>query len=170
MSDQDQDGVPDQFDAAPHDPEDRDNFEDCDGIPDVDNDGDGVWDVHDTEPNRPGNPDIASRKDWNPYNIPANEPQTEGGQRNQRTAYPPSSQARQTPKFYPAATTPSASSNLPSTTASAFAAAQSATPSESVPMRTMIMTAFLIFTTAPLTLRKFSTITLIKTVSPTARV
>lgn len=51
--DTDGDGVQDRFDGAPNDPEDRDRFQDFDGIPDPDNDNDGILDGQDDEPNRP---------------------------------------------------------------------------------------------------------------------
>jgi outer membrane protein OmpA-like peptidoglycan-associated protein len=38
-------------DKAPNDPEDLDGFEDEDGVPDVDNDKDGILDVNDAAPN-----------------------------------------------------------------------------------------------------------------------
>ncbi|MCA9659595.1 MAG: hypothetical protein KC486_14715 [Myxococcales bacterium] len=44
--DRDSDGVPDFVDACPDLPEDRDDFEDDDGCPDRDNDGDGIPDAH----------------------------------------------------------------------------------------------------------------------------
>ncbi len=52
--DRDGDGVPDDTDKCPDDPEDRDGFEDDDGCPDPDNDGDGVLDTQDKCPNVPG--------------------------------------------------------------------------------------------------------------------
>ncbi|MCD6496730.1 MAG: OmpA family protein [Deltaproteobacteria bacterium] len=44
MLDDDGDGVPDSLDRCPHQPEDKDGFQDQDGCPDPDNDGDGVCD------------------------------------------------------------------------------------------------------------------------------
>ena len=49
--DRDGDGVSDDRDRCPDDPEDRDGFEDEDGCPDPDNDGDGIRDVDDRCPN-----------------------------------------------------------------------------------------------------------------------
>jgi outer membrane protein OmpA-like peptidoglycan-associated protein len=47
LSDDDNDGVPNDLDKCPAEPEDRDGFEDADGCPDVDNDKDGILDVAD---------------------------------------------------------------------------------------------------------------------------
>jgi hypothetical protein len=52
--DKDHDGVPDDVDQCPTDPEDRDGFEDSDGCPDVDNDDDGIVDKEDACPNVAG--------------------------------------------------------------------------------------------------------------------
>lgn len=51
--DADEDGVPDNDDMCPCAPEDRDQFEDEDGCPDVDNDQDHLLDVCDACPNEP---------------------------------------------------------------------------------------------------------------------
>jgi outer membrane protein OmpA-like peptidoglycan-associated protein len=51
--DRDGDGIPDDVDKCPDDPEDKDGFEDQDGCPDPDNDGDGIPDVKDACPNEP---------------------------------------------------------------------------------------------------------------------
>jgi hypothetical protein len=51
--DADGDGVGDQQDACPSEPEDRDGYQDEDGCPDVDNDGDGLNDDVDKCPNDP---------------------------------------------------------------------------------------------------------------------
>jgi outer membrane protein OmpA-like peptidoglycan-associated protein len=51
--DTDGDGILDDDDACPKDPEDFDGFEDEDGCPDLDNDGDGILDVNDACPNEP---------------------------------------------------------------------------------------------------------------------
>ena len=48
--DRDGDGLLDNVDACPDDPEDRDGFEDANGCPDPDNDNDGVVDIHDQCP------------------------------------------------------------------------------------------------------------------------
>jgi len=71
--DQDWDGVPDNKDRCPRQPEDRDGFEDEDGCPDPDNDKDGVPDAKDHCPLEPedrdgfqdddGCPDLDNDKD-----------------------------------------------------------------------------------------------------------
>ncbi len=55
--DTDGDGILDSEDACPRDPEDRDEFQDDDGCPDLDNDQDGVLDVDDRCPLEPGVPE-----------------------------------------------------------------------------------------------------------------
>ena len=45
--DKDADGIADDQDQCPDEPEDADDFQDDDGCPDPDNDGDGVLDVDD---------------------------------------------------------------------------------------------------------------------------
>ena len=50
-TDRDGDGIIDRTDACPSEAEDRDNFEDRDGCPDLDNDGDEIADVDDGCPN-----------------------------------------------------------------------------------------------------------------------
>ncbi len=52
--DTDGDGIPDDIDRCPLDPEDKDGFQDEDGCPDPDNDGDGIVDALDACPNNPG--------------------------------------------------------------------------------------------------------------------
>lgn len=52
-ADRDGDGILDDVDGCPDDPEDKDGFEDDDGCPDPDNDGDGVLDVDDECPDDP---------------------------------------------------------------------------------------------------------------------
>lgn len=47
ITDRDGDGIDDDQDACPDDPEDRDGFEDSDGCPDNDNDQDGIADADD---------------------------------------------------------------------------------------------------------------------------
>jgi hypothetical protein len=54
VGDRDGDGIPDDVDKCPDDPEDFDGFEDADGCPDPDNDRDGIPDVDDKCPNLPG--------------------------------------------------------------------------------------------------------------------
>ncbi len=51
--DRDGDGIPDDVDKCPNEPEDFDGFEDEDGCPDPDNDKDGIPDVVDKCPNEP---------------------------------------------------------------------------------------------------------------------
>ena len=54
--DRDGDGIPDDRDRCPNEPEDFDMFEDDDGCPDPDNDHDGVADADDACPYTPGPP------------------------------------------------------------------------------------------------------------------
>jgi Outer membrane protein and related peptidoglycan-associated (lipo)proteins len=54
MGDRDGDGIKDDVDKCPDDPEDWDGFEDEDGCPDPDNDKDGIPDELDACPNEPG--------------------------------------------------------------------------------------------------------------------
>ena len=56
-ADSDHDGVPDDVDRCPDQPEDRDGFQDEDGCPDPDNDNDGIPDVNDKCPNEPEDKD-----------------------------------------------------------------------------------------------------------------
>jgi len=56
-TDKDRDGTIDDIDDAPYKPEDKDGFEDSDGIPDPDNDGDGVPDERDDAPSEPEDTD-----------------------------------------------------------------------------------------------------------------
>jgi outer membrane protein OmpA-like peptidoglycan-associated protein len=53
-TDRDGDGIPDDIDKCPDEPEDKDGWQDADGCPDPDNDGDGVLDPLDKCPNTPG--------------------------------------------------------------------------------------------------------------------
>jgi outer membrane protein OmpA-like peptidoglycan-associated protein len=52
VADDDRDGVPDDQDECPGEPEDFDGYQDTDGCPDYDNDGDGVQDLSDQCPNQ----------------------------------------------------------------------------------------------------------------------
>jgi outer membrane protein OmpA-like peptidoglycan-associated protein len=52
--DTDADGTPDDIDRCPLDPEDKDQFQDEDGCPDADNDGDGIVDKADACPGEAG--------------------------------------------------------------------------------------------------------------------
>jgi OOP family OmpA-OmpF porin len=56
-ADRDHDGIPDDVDRCPDQPEDMDGFQDSDGCPDLDNDGDGVPDALDKCPNEPEDKD-----------------------------------------------------------------------------------------------------------------
>jgi outer membrane protein OmpA-like peptidoglycan-associated protein len=53
IMDRDGDGIPDELDKCPDEPEDKDGFEDEDGCPDPDNDKDGIPDTADACPNEP---------------------------------------------------------------------------------------------------------------------
>ena len=55
--DRDGDGIPDNIDKCPDQPEDFDGFQDQDGCPDLDNDGDGIPDALDKCPNEPEDKD-----------------------------------------------------------------------------------------------------------------
>ena len=55
--DRDGDGIPDNLDKCPDEPEDKDGFQDEDGCPDLDNDGDGIPDALDKCPNEPEDKD-----------------------------------------------------------------------------------------------------------------
>jgi outer membrane protein OmpA-like peptidoglycan-associated protein len=48
--DADSDGIKDELDTCPNEPEDKDLFDDADGCPDLDNDGDGLADTADKCP------------------------------------------------------------------------------------------------------------------------
>ncbi len=50
VGDRDGDGIPDDIDNCPDDPEDKDGWDDADGCPDPDNDGDGILDIVDQCP------------------------------------------------------------------------------------------------------------------------
>jgi outer membrane protein OmpA-like peptidoglycan-associated protein len=52
IGDRDGDGILDDKDRCPDEPEDRDGWEDDDGCPDPDNDGDGIPDLEDRCPNQ----------------------------------------------------------------------------------------------------------------------
>ncbi|MDY7229133.1 Ig-like domain-containing protein [Hyalangium rubrum] len=55
--DSDNDGLLDEEDTCPNEPEDRDGFQDEDGCPDLDNDQDGIPDTADKCPNEPEDKD-----------------------------------------------------------------------------------------------------------------
>ncbi len=65
-ADADGDGVYDNRDQCPNEPEDRDGFEDSNGCPDTDNDQDGVLDVNDAAPNDPEDKDNFEDEDGKP--------------------------------------------------------------------------------------------------------
>ena len=52
-ADRDGDGLSDEVDRCPDDPEDRDGFQDEDGCPEADNDQDGIRDIDDKCPADP---------------------------------------------------------------------------------------------------------------------
>jgi len=74
--DADHDGIPNDVDRCPDEPEDKDGFQDDDGCPDLDNDGDGIPDAKDKCPNEAedkdgfedddGCPDLDNDKDGIP--------------------------------------------------------------------------------------------------------
>ncbi len=55
--DRDRDGILDNDDECPDDPEDKDDFEDANGCPDPDNDKDGILDIDDECPLKPEDKD-----------------------------------------------------------------------------------------------------------------
>ncbi len=57
IGDRDGDGIKDDVDRCPDDPEDFDDFEDQDGCPELDNDQDGILDTDDQCPNEPEDKD-----------------------------------------------------------------------------------------------------------------
>jgi OOP family OmpA-OmpF porin len=57
VGDKDHDGILDNVDKCPMDPEDKDGFEDEDGCPDPDNDKDGIADIKDKCPLEPEDKD-----------------------------------------------------------------------------------------------------------------
>jgi outer membrane protein OmpA-like peptidoglycan-associated protein len=69
--DRDGDGIPDDQDACPDRPEDKDGFEDADGCPDIDNDFDGVLDIADKCPNEPETYNGFEDEDGCPDTVPA---------------------------------------------------------------------------------------------------
>ncbi len=72
--DRDADGIVDDVDRCPDDPEDKDQFEDVDGCPDPDNDKDGVLDVSDRCPLDPE--DMDQFEDANGCPDPDNDKDT----------------------------------------------------------------------------------------------
>ena len=66
VADSDGDGILDDHDLCPMDPEDFDGFEDEDGCPEDDNDGDGYYDYEDDCPNDPEDFDFFEDEDGCP--------------------------------------------------------------------------------------------------------
>ena len=64
--DTDRDGLFDDVDACPREPEDKDGFKDADGCPDPDNDEDGILDVSDRCRNKPEDVDQFEDEDGCP--------------------------------------------------------------------------------------------------------
>ena len=69
--DRDGDGIPDNIDKCPDQPEDFDGFQDEDGCPDLDNDGDGIPDIRDKCPNEPETFNNYQDEDGCPDEVPA---------------------------------------------------------------------------------------------------
>jgi outer membrane protein OmpA-like peptidoglycan-associated protein len=78
ISDRDGDGLVDNDDQCPDDPEDFDGFQDSDGCPDPDNDGDGILDIHDRCPNEPETFNNFDDHDGCPDTVPEAVAQFEG--------------------------------------------------------------------------------------------
>ena len=57
VGDKDGEGIPDNVDKCPNEPEDKDGFQDADGCPDPDNDKDGIPEVEDQCPHEPEDQD-----------------------------------------------------------------------------------------------------------------
>lgn len=72
FQDRDGDGIPDDEDACPDDPEDLDGFEDSDGCPDPDNDKDGIPDGEDACPDLPGPREFDGCPDSDQDDVPDN--------------------------------------------------------------------------------------------------
>lgn len=70
VEDQDEDGIKNEVDKCPEQPEDKDNFEDSDGCPDTDNDKDGIEDSADNCPNEPETKNEFKDNDGCPDEIP----------------------------------------------------------------------------------------------------
>ncbi len=68
--DSDGDGINDDVDKCPNDPEDKDGFQDQDGCPDPDNDGDGVPDAQDKCPDQKETPNGYQDQDGCPDEVP----------------------------------------------------------------------------------------------------
>jgi OmpA-OmpF porin, OOP family len=70
VSDSDGDGIPDNKDQCPNEPEDKDGYHDDDGCPDDDNDGDGIKDKADKCPNDPETLNGINDQDGCPDEVP----------------------------------------------------------------------------------------------------
>jgi outer membrane protein OmpA-like peptidoglycan-associated protein len=70
IGDSDGDGIPDNEDKCPTEPEDKDGYQDEDGCPDPDNDGDGIPDKADKCPNQPESLNGFEDEDGCPDEIP----------------------------------------------------------------------------------------------------
>ena len=70
-NDRDGDGIPDDLDKCPNEPEDKDGFQDEDGCPDNDIDGDGIPDIIDKCPNEPETFNNYQDADGCPDEVPA---------------------------------------------------------------------------------------------------
>ncbi len=70
IGDRDGDGIKDDVDKCPNDPEDRDRFEDEDGCPELDNDRDGILDEDDRCRNIPEDKDGFQDEDGCPEGNP----------------------------------------------------------------------------------------------------
>lgn len=66
IGDRDGDGIKDDVDQCPDNPEDFDNYEDSDGCPELDNDNDGILDKEDRCPNVPEDMDGNQDRDGCP--------------------------------------------------------------------------------------------------------
>jgi outer membrane protein OmpA-like peptidoglycan-associated protein len=73
-SDRDGDGIIDDEDGCPDEPEDKDDFEDSDGCPDPDNDKDGLVDAVDRCPNEPETRNGFADDDGCPDEVPVEAP------------------------------------------------------------------------------------------------
>ncbi len=69
IGDKDGDGIKDDVDRCPTQPEDYDQFEDSDGCPELDNDHDGIKDVDDKCPNEPENKNGVEDDDGCPEKV-----------------------------------------------------------------------------------------------------
>ncbi len=72
FADRDNDGIRDDIDQCPDEPEDKDGFQDEDGCPDPDNDQDGVLDKDDGCPNQPGTREMDGCPDSDGDEVPDN--------------------------------------------------------------------------------------------------